>query len=178
MNTLCLFGVSDSVVSNVYCSEGRKEAGPPCEWVLAVAGRSGSCPLLQRCALIFSSHRRIGTGYHAACVSNLNKTQPEPIVIFEFFAMCTFPWTRNEFVKTYALNNIHFWSGHTVFDVLFVFSRFHVFFDPRKGPNHEKRNHVECPFIEWGLQNSQRPIPSQNMGLQVHDTSVNTAMSV
>ena len=178
MNTLCLFGVSDSVVSNVYCSEGRKEAGPPCEWVLAVAGRSGSCPLLQRCALIFSSHRRIGTGYHAACVSNLNKTQPEPIVIFEFFAMCTFPWTRNEFVKTYALNNIHFWSGHTVFDVLFVFSRFHFFLTPERDQTMKNGTTWSAHSSNGASGIPKGPIPSQNMGLQVHDTSVNTAMSV
>ena len=42
-----LLGVSDSVVSNVplcfvYSSEGAREAGPPFEWELAMAGRSGS----------------------------------------------------------------------------------------------------------------------------------------
>ena len=149
--------VSNVPLCFVYCSEGRKDSGPPCEWVLAVAGRSGSSPLLQRCASIFSSHRRIGTGYPAACVSNLSKTQREHIVIFDIFALCTFPWTRNEFVKTHALNNMHFCSGHTVFDVLFVFSRFHVFLTPeRDQTKYEKRNHLECPFIEWGLRNSQR----------------------
>ena len=39
-----------------------------------MAGRSGSF-LLQRCASIFSSHRRTSTGYHVACVSNLSKTK-------------------------------------------------------------------------------------------------------
>ena len=30
-------------------------------------------PLFQRCALIFSSHRRTSIGHHVACVSNLSK---------------------------------------------------------------------------------------------------------
>ena len=30
--------------------------------------------LLQRCASIYSSHRRTSTGYHVACLSNLNKS--------------------------------------------------------------------------------------------------------
>ena len=34
-----------------------------------------SFPPLQRCAPIFSSHRRTRTGYHVACVSNLDKKQ-------------------------------------------------------------------------------------------------------
>ena len=51
------------------------EAGPPFGWELAMAGRSVSFPLLQRCASIFPSHRRTSTGYHVACVSNLNKTK-------------------------------------------------------------------------------------------------------
>ena len=126
----------------------------------------------------FSSHRRIGTGYHAACVSNLNKTQREPIIIFEFFAMCTFPWTRNEFVKTYALNNIHFWSGHTVFDVLFVFSRFHVFLTPERDQTRKNGTTLSAHSSNGASGIPKGPIPSQNMGLQVHDTSVNTAMSV
>ena len=83
MNTSCLVGVSDSVVPDVpLCfakgSEGRKEAGPPFEWELAVSGRSCPFPLLQRCASIFSSHRRTGTGYHVACVSKLSKSKWYP----------------------------------------------------------------------------------------------------
>ena len=48
VNTLCLFGMSDSVVSNVplrfvHSSEGRKEDGQPFGWELAIAGRSAMC---------------------------------------------------------------------------------------------------------------------------------------
>ena len=52
VNTLCLFGMSDSLrfkraVVFVWSSEGRKEAGPLFEWEFAMAGRSGF-PFLQR----------------------------------------------------------------------------------------------------------------------------------
>ena len=129
VNTLCFLGVSDSVVSNVplcfvYCSEGRNEAGPPCEWVLAMAGRSVSFPLLQRCASIFSSHR-LDTTPLASQISA--KHNGSPFLFLTFLPCALFFKTRNEFVKTHALNNMHFRSSHTLFHVLFVFSRCHVF---------------------------------------------------
>ena len=62
VNTLCLFGVSDSVVSNVplcwvYLVQKveRRLDRPPFGWEFAMAGRSGSFPLLQRCASIFQA---------------------------------------------------------------------------------------------------------------------------
>ena len=35
------------------------------------------------------------------------------------FAKCTFPWVRNTFLKQEVLNNMHFWSIHCVFHLIF-----------------------------------------------------------
>ena len=43
--------------ASVFCVLFRRSKGGPVEWELAMAGRSGSFPLLQRCASIFSSQQ-------------------------------------------------------------------------------------------------------------------------
>ena len=80
VDTLCLFGMSDSlrfkraVVFVNIVQKVKKEAGPPFGWELAMAGRSGSFLFFTDVHRFFQATDN-STGNHIACVSNLYKTK-------------------------------------------------------------------------------------------------------
>ena len=75
--------------------------------------------------------------------------------------MSTFPQARSRFLKTHALNNMHFWSVHWVFHRLFIFSHIHVF-DPKKTTQTRKTDPVWSPFFEVGFEKFPKgPFPIQ-----------------